>query len=517
MNNERRKFLKTSVCGLTGAALVASLDRFNLVNAMVQQQPDVAGDYKALVCIFLSGGSDNNNMVIPYDDYTVTGGGTTNGYDNVRTGSQLAVLKSQLTNTKITPSNTGGVSYAFHPNLSPEANNAVAPGLMSIWGAGKLAVLCNVGSLVQPITRAQYAAGIGRPYQLFSHSDQVTQQQTSVANTVGQTGWGGRIADKTNSLNGSVALPMNVSLAGTSLFSTGINSRQLAIAAAPTTLANLLVLNWNGPSGANPNTISPLSSYRTLIGFDQDSTLIKGTSDTTVQALTADAALNQTEPVVPTPPNATAFPNTSLGNQLKQVAKLIKIKDAAGITMKRQIFFCSLGGFDTHTNETGSDPTNPAGGGNASGVQGSLLTQLSQAMRAFYDEMVAQGLSNNVTTFTLSDFGRTLQPSGSGSGTVGTDHAWGGHAFIMGGAVQGGAFYGSRRPDNTGLPYGYPALQLGGPDDTTSNRGQWIPTTAIDQYAATLAAWYGLAPADMASVFPSLYKFSLANLGFMAP
>lgn len=516
MDEARRKFLKTSACGLTGAAMVASLDRFSLVNAMVQQdQPDVATDYKALVCIFLNGGSDCNNMIIPFDDYTVTGGGTTNGYDNVRTGSGLAVPKSALTNTKITPSNTSGVSYAFHPNLSPEANNVgQAKGLMDIWSAGKLAVLCNVGSLVQPITRTQYGQGIGKPYQLFSHSDQVAQQQTSVAKTVGQTGWGGRIADKTNSLNGNVALPMNISLAGSNLFSTGINSRQLAIAAAPTTLANLLVLNWSGPSVANPNPGG--SSFRTLLGFDQGVTLIKGATDTTNQALTADAALNQTEPVIPTPPNTTAFPNTSLGNQLKQIAKLIKVRDSVGITMKRQIFFCSVGGYDTHTNETGSDPTNPGGQGTQSGTQGQLLTQLSQAMRAFYDEMVAQGLSNNVTTFTLSDFGRTLQPSGSGAGTVGTDHAWGSHAFIMGGAVLGGQFYGSLRPDSTGLSYGYPSLQLGGPDDTTSNRGQWIPTTSIDQYAATLAAWYGLAPADVPAVFPNLFKFASSNLGFLS-
>src|SRR6266446_7267394 len=215
MSESRRKFLKTSVCGLTGAVMFASLDKFNLVNAMVQQQTEAAADYKALVCIFLNGGTDCNNMIIPFDDYTVNGGGTTNGYDNVRTGSGLAVPKSALTNTKITPSNTSGVSYAFHPNLSPEANNAAqAKGFMDIWSAGKLAVLCNVGSLIQPITRANYAAGIGRPYQLFSHSDQVNQQMSSIANTTGQTGWGGRIADKTNSLNGSVALPMNISLAG---------------------------------------------------------------------------------------------------------------------------------------------------------------------------------------------------------------------------------------------------------------------------------------------------------------
>lgn len=515
MNKSRRQFLEKSVCGLTGAAMLASLDKFNLVNAMVQEAPDVASDYKALVCIFLNGGSDCNNMVIPYDDYTVTGGGSTNGYDNVRTASGLAVPKSALANTRITPSNTSGVSYAFHPNLSPEFGSVPgqAKGLMDIWSAGKLAVLCNVGSLVQPITRAQYIAGIGRPYQLFSHSDQVAQQQTSVANTVGQTGWGGRIADKTNSLNGAVALPMNISLAGTSLFATGINSRQLAIAPAPTTLANLLVLGWGGPASANPNNAG--SSYRTLLGLDQGVTLIKASTDTTAQALTADAALNQGEPTVPTPGNPTAFPTTSIGNQLKQIAKLIKIKDAAGITMKRQIFFCSIGGFDTHTNETGTDPANPGGQGAQSGTQGGLLTQVSQAMRAFYDEMVAQGHSNEVTTFTISDFGRTLQASGSGSQVVGTDHAWGSHAFIMGGAVLGGAFYGSPRPDNSGLPYGYPALQLGGPDDTNSNRGQWIPTTSVDQYAATLAAWYGLAPTDVPAVFPNLSKFAKANLGFL--
>lgn len=511
MNESRRRFLRTSACGLTGAAMLASMDQLNLVNAMVQQQqPEVASDYKALVCIFMSGGTDANNMVIPYDDYTNLTGGSTNGYDNVRTSSQLAVPKNMLDLTKITPFNTSGVSYAFHPNLSPEANNAGQPkGFMDVWAAGKLAVLCNVGSLVQPITRAQYAAGIGRPYQLFSHSDQVNQQMSSVANTVGQTGWGGRIADKTNSLNDPIALPMNISLAGTSLFSTGINSRQLAIAPAPTSLANLLNLSWNGPSAANPFTTG--SSFRTLLGFDPGTTLIKASTDTTNGALTADAALN----AAGTPLLTATFPNTSLGNQLKQVATVMKVKATLGLANGRQIFFCSVGGFDTHTNETGSVPTNPGGGAAQSGTQGGLLTQISQAMRAFYDEMVAQGLSNNVTQFTISDFARTLQPSGSGAGTVGTDHAWGTHAFIMGGAVVGGRFYGSRRPDNTGLPFGFPTLQLAGPDDTTSNRGQWIPTTSIDQYAATLANWYGLDPLDRPLVFPNLFKFATPNLGFL--
>jgi len=172
--------------------------------------------------------------------------------------------------------------------------------------------------------------------------------------------------------------------------------------------------------------------------------------------------------------------------------------------MHRQIFFCSLGGFDTHTNETGSNPTNPGGTGVNSGTQGSLLTQLSQAMRAFYDEMVAQGNSNNVTQFTLSDFGRTFQPSGTGSATVGSDHAWGSHAFILGGSVLGGTFYGT-----------YPTLALNSPNDDGGNRGRWIPTTSIEQYAATLSAWYGLAPSDIPKVFPNLSKFPTQNLGFL--
>jgi uncharacterized protein (DUF1501 family) len=275
-------------------------------------------------------------------------------------------------------------------------------------------------------------------------------------------------------------------------------------------LINVLNLNWNGPAGANPFTNG--SSFRTLLGFDQGTMLIKASTDTTSSALTADAALN----AAGNPALTATFPNTSLGNQLAQIAKLLKIKSTLGFANGRQIFFCAVGGFDTHTNETGSDPTNPGGSGTQSGMQGLLLAQVSQAMRAFYDEMVFQGLSNNVTQFTISDFARTLQPSGSGAGSVGSDHAWGTHSFIMGGAVLGGMFYGSTRPDGSGLPYGFPALQIAGPDDTTSNRGQWIPTTSIDQYAATLANWYGLSTVDRATVFPSLSKFATPNLGFLA-
>lgn len=487
MKQSRRNFLRDSACGLTAAAFVSSLDRFGLVNAMVQQQPDVASDYRALVCIFLSGGTDCNNMVVPYTQYDDAG-----GYNIVRGPSGLAVPKTAL--LQISPPNQGGNVFGFHPNLSPEIANPVGvlPGLMAPWSQNKLAVLCNFGSLLQPTTKAQYQSNVGgafRPYQLFSHSDQVAQQMTSVSNKVGQTGWGGRVSDLTGSLNGVVPLPMNISVTGTNLFETGVTSRQLAIGTG--TLASVLNLTWSGPASAIPFTAG--SAYRQLLGFDTDSSLIKGASDTTNQALSADQTLNQPDPVL-----TATFPATGLGNQLKQVAKLIKIKDTLG--MKRQIFFCSLGGFDTHTNETSGNPTVPNGAGN----QGNLLTQLSQAMRAFYDEMVAQGNSNSVTQFTLSDFGRTFQPSGAGATTVGSDHAWGSHAFILGGAVVGGMFYGL-----------YPTLALNSPNDDGGNRGRWIPATSIEQYAATLSAWYGLAPSDIPNVFPNLSKFPIQNLGFL--
>ena len=209
----------------------------------------------------------------------------------------------------------------------------------------------------------------------------------------------------------------------------------------------------------------------------------------------ANSALQVTQEVTVT------FPNTGIGRQLKQVARLIKERN--DLSVFRQIFYVQIGGFDTHTNQ----PAN----------QSNLFIQLSQAMRAFYEEMVVQGTQNNVTLFTLSDFGRTLNPAGSGTG-VGSDHAWGNHMFVMGGAVAGGDFYGSLRPDGTGTYF--PSFVLGGSDDTdsgTSPRGRWIPTTSVDQYAVRFARWFGLLPADEAAVFPNLANFpgTFSQLNFL--
>jgi len=488
MKKSRRQFLRDTACGLTAAAMVNSFDHLSIVNAMVNQQPEVASDYKALVCVFLSGGSDCNNMVVPYTGYS-----DANGYDATRTASGLAIPKTAL--VQISPPNQGGNVFGLHPNLSPEvANPAQAGGLLKPWTDGKLAILCNYGPLKQPTTKAQYQSNVGgafRPYQLFSHSDQINQQMSSIVNTTGQTGWGGRIADSTGSLNGATVLPMCMSVAGTNLFETGVTTRQIAIGTG--TLQNVLSLSWGGPSAANP--FNSGSSFRQLLGFDRGQTLIKGAGDTMNTALSADQTLNQ-----PDPPIATIFPTTGIGNQLKQVAKFVYLNTKGTLGMHRQIFFCSIGGFDTHTNETNADPTQPNNAGN----QGNLLTQFSQAVRAFYDEMNAQGNSNSVTLFTISDFGRTFQPSGSGAASVGTDHAWGSHAFIMGGSVLGGTFYGT-----------YPTLDVNGPDDDGGKRGRWIPTIAIDQYAATLATWYGLPANLLTTVFPNLSKFSTQSLGFL--
>jgi len=289
-------------------------------------------------------------------------------------------------------------------------------------------------------------------------------------------------------LNGSATFPQNISIAGINLLLTGVDTRQLAVADSNTTLANVLQLTMTGTAA---EVASRRTSFDELRALDNNFKLVKAASDTRSSAIQTDNALASVNPVL-----TTVFPNpsTSLSRQLLQVARLIKasIDPASGINMKRQIFFCQVGGFDTHSTQiTG---------------QAALLTQLSQAMKAFYDATVELGVENKVTTFTLSDFSRTLQPAGSGA-QAGSDHAWGNNHLVMGGAVQGRTNYGI-----------YPTLRLGGPDDTdggSSPRGRWIPTTSVEQYAATLATWYGLSTADLPAVFPLIGRFPTANLGFV--
>jgi uncharacterized protein (DUF1501 family) len=465
MAQSRRDFLRNTACALGSMALASSIENFGIVHAMI---PQAATDYRALVMVFLNGGNDGNNMFLDLNQL--------NTYNNARSTAQLAIGNFLA----VSPA-TGG-SYGFHPNM---------PEMQNLFNQGKLAMLCNNGPLVEPLTRTTYQNGTGKkPLQLFSHSDQVGLFQTSIANSVSQTGWGGRLADKTHGLNGSATFPNNVSIAGVNLYLTGVDTRQLAVADSNTSLANVLVLS-NAPGASASDITSRLTAFNQLRSLDNEFKLIKAASDTRSSAIQTDNALSTVSPTL-----TTVFPNTSLGRQLKQVALLIKAcTDAgAGINMKRQIFFTQIGGFDTHSAQING--------------QGNLLLQVSQAINAFFLATGELGLQDKVTLFTMSDFSRTMQPSGTGLDAVGTDHAWGNNHIIVGGSVLGNALYGT-----------YPNLTPGGPDDTdggSSPRGRWIPSTSVEQYAATLATWYGLSSVDLSAVFPLIGRFATPNLGFMS-
>jgi uncharacterized protein (DUF1501 family) len=448
-------------------AMASSVESFGIVQALT---PQAAPEYRALVCVFMNGGNDGNNMFVDLNQYT--------SYFNARNAQGLAIPQAGL--LPVSPA-IGG-SYGFHPNM---------PEIQSLFNSGKLAVLCNEGPLVEPLTQITYLNGTGKkPLQLFSHSDQVGLSQTAIANSVSQTGWGGRVADKTLGLNLGAAFPNNVSIAGINLFLTGVDTRQLAVADSGTPLANVLILN-DAPGASASDISSRKASFTELRTLDNNFKLIKASGDTRSSSIQTDDALSKVSPNL-----TTVFPNTSIGRQLKQVALLIKActDPTAGINMKRQIFFTQLGGFDTHSAQLNG--------------QVNLLTQMSQAINAFYAATVELGIQNNVTLFTMSDFGRTFQPAGSGAAAVGSDHAWGNHQLIVGGSVLGRTLYGT-----------YPTLALGGPNDTntpgSSARGRWIPTTSVEQYAATLATWYGLSTADLPAVFPLIGRFPTANLGFI--
>jgi uncharacterized protein (DUF1501 family) len=395
-----------------------------------------------------------------------------NAYAAVRSSSGLAIVQDML--LPIAPLSMA-LPFGFHPSLVE---------LHALWLQQKMSVVCNVGPLVQPLTRQQYQSGAPRPYQLFSHSDQVSQWQTSVADRIAQSGWGGRTADRF--VPHASGLPMITTLSG-GIFTRGETTTPLTIPAAPTALNQVLVLSGFGTAA---DEVARRTSMQSLRLLDNEAALVASASRTTQQALDIGQTFNTDVTL------ATVFPNTTLGNQLKQVAKVIKFNATSpNLGLGRQIFFCQLGGFDTHQNQVGA--------------QSGLLVQLSQAIKAFYDATLELGLEQQITTFTLSDFGRTLQPAGSG-GTVGSDHAWGNHHLVVGGAVRGGDFYGAPGPNGTV----FPVLQLSGPSDT-DNRGRWIPTASVEQYAATLASWYGVAPADMSIVFPNIGRFASSNLGFM--
>lgn len=444
----RRDFLRLACCSAATASLVGGLSKFGLVSALAQG----TSDYKALVCIFLFGGNDSNNLVVPI-------GSGYSAYQSIR--ANLAIPQASLLPLQI----GGQANYAFHPSM---------PELQGLFNNSKtVAVLANVGTLVQPTTRNQYQTYKNLPENLFSHADQQDQWQTTQLSGLANAGWAGKVADRVQPTYNSAALfPPVLSVAGSPIFCTGDTTRPFTMSPGSTPGVNGFDSSAAGQAR--------LVATQQLLTLDSGISLVQAASAVTNQSMQQGALLANA--LKSAPAIQTVFPaNNGLASQLKQVAQVIATRSV--LSVGRQIFFCSLGGFDTHSDQMGT--------------QAALLKQLSQAMGAFYSATQELGVANSVTTFTLSEFSRTLQP-GSNNGT---DHAWGGHQVIMGGAVKGNNVYGT-----------FPTHALGGPDDT-GNNGRWIPTTSVDQYAGTLAKWFGVAPSDMANIFPNLANFSSQDVG----
>ncbi|CAN5567897.1 DUF1501 domain-containing protein [soil metagenome] len=507
MNKDRREFLLKSCGALSMGAVASQMRHLGMMSAAAQSAidsdaPAIPSDYRALVCIFMQGGNDGNNMVIP--NHTVGSSNTWDNYNNVRSGQGLSLTQAQLANTSINVPIIGNLAYALHPGFGVQtpATNIVNNGIHELWDLGKLAAVTNVGTLVTPTTRTTYLNNsVPKPYQLFSHSDQVSQYQGGRSDSQVFTGWGGRISDLRSAIDNPAPpalIPMITSIAGAQLFTSGQFTLPMAIADSNTSLQN--VLNPVG-FGTNAAEVSRKSAFNALRQQDiaSSSNYIAAASKITDLAISANNALQ------PVTTLTTPFPNTSIGRQLKQTALMIKKRNE--LFMNRQIFYVQLGSFDTHTNQLAT--------------QSNLLIQLSQAMRAFYDEMTVQGIADKVTQFTMADFSRTFVPAGTGSTVVGSDHAWGNHMLVVGGGVTAKNFYGMN--GSNGTPY--PQLSTNTADDSdngTAARGRWVPATSVEQYAATLARWFGVPTADMATVFPKLPNFSNSggintDLGFMQP
>jgi uncharacterized protein (DUF1501 family) len=351
----------------------------------------------------------------------------------------------------------------------------------NLFNSGRAAFLANVGTLAYPTTKAQYTANsVPLPRQLFSHSDQQVQWQNSVPDRTSTTGWGGRLADLVDAFNSNNQISMSISLAGKNYFQVGREVSQYAVSTGG-------AITFSGStSGATTVDGIRFRGQRDLFTQEQQGLFDAAFAGISSSAITNAEFLNTV--LNGSPAVATPFPNTTAGNQLRMAARLISASGNLGL--RRQVFFVQLGGFDTHAAQlTNSAPT--------TGAHASLLEQTSQAIQAFYNATVEMGIADRVTLFSSSDFGRTYRSNGDGS-----DHGWGNHQFIVGGAVKGGDIYGQM-----------PNLTVNGPDDIS--QGRWIPTTSVDEYAATLATWFGVSATDLPVVLPNIGRFKNPNLGFL--
>jgi uncharacterized protein (DUF1501 family) len=440
-SRNRREFLK-SCCGLTAAGISAHLTRLGMVSAQAQ----TASTYKALVCVFFFGGNDSNNMIVPIDS---------------RYGS-YSTMRGSVAIPQGTLLPAGSSGYGLHPSLT---------NIRTLYGQNRAAMVFNVGTLFRPTTK-DTLRNTPLPRNLYSHSDQTQQWQSSDPNG-GGSGWGGRITDRVVAQNSGI-LPPGISLqGGNALFLSGQDTKGLNYSNGTS-----FGLSRFGNSAAMD---ARLASMQRVLTFDSGVQMVGSANGVLGESIKSGQEINAA--LASAPALTTVFPNSGLGQQLAQVARIISVRGALG--MNRQIFFAGMGGFDNHENLI-NNHTN-------------LMNTVNAAFGAFMTQMETAGTLNDVTLFTESEFNRT----GDANANNGTDHAWGGHHLVMGGAVRGGQTYGT-----------FPTLQLRGPDDAGS-RGNFIPTTSLDQYAATLGGWFGVPDSELRLIFPNLANFAPQRLTFM--
>ncbi len=474
----RRKFLGQCCAAVSATGMLSTLAQLRLMgataspaNGPVASEPGRAGalppDYKALVCLFLAGGNDANNMLVPFDDAGYAAYASTAGR------GAIALPRTQLLG--LNPRTSDGRGWALHSSLNADVAGTNNTGLKSLFDQGKMALLGNVGTLVVPTTKAQYSArSVPLPPQLFSHNDQQVEWQSSVPDKPFATGWGGRVADLTNAFNSNGSVSMSISLNGQNSFQVGKNVVQFAVNASGA--ISLSGSSTSATSAAGLRT----RAQNDLLAAPGGHLFETAFAGLTQNAISDSAMLSSI--LSGNPPFTTAFSTSSLGQQLRTIARLIAAAPQLGL--KRQIFFARIGGWDLHDAQLGA--------------HANLFADVSRNVSAFYRATVELGCADQVTTFTASDFGRTYNTNGDGS-----DHGWGSNHFVVGGAVNGGDIYGKMAD-----------LTIRGPDDA-GTRGSWIPTTSVDEYSATLAAWFGVSPTNLPLVFPNLGRFAKPNLGFV--
>ncbi len=453
----RRDWIRKSLCATAGSALFTALaGKLQLAHAAAGTRWLEGGDYRALVCVYLYGGNDCFNMLVPRDTphYGVYAQGR----------GALAVPQNELIALNSLNTASDGGLYGLHPAM---------PELQSLFHSGRAAMVANTGPLLHPITKTQYQNGtVPVPAQLYSHSDQTVLWQTPAAVSLNRRGWGGRLADLFFETNPNQQLSMNISVAGENIFQSGEEVLPYFVSTDGADGFNFITQPWEQDRRATFLALRDAAYQHPL--QRQYARVVRRAMDNEVMINDALAA---------TPALGTPFPTHSLGQQLRMVARLVSARNP--LQMQRQVFFVGIGGFDTHATQLADHP--------------GLLSQISTGLAAFYAATEEMALQDSITTFTASEFGRTISINGDG-----TDHGWGAHQIVVGGAVRGQRYYGQ-----------FPDLEVEGPDD--AGWGQLIPTTSVDQYAATLARWYGLPDSDRPLVFPNIGNFAAPDLGFMNP